>query len=154
MVFFKALTVFIVCISIFRDIISKSTLCKYGKTMKECNVLLTGYIECSLCKNKKNRHVKIYLDERYLVEWIDADCNQLFFIPKYLEEPHKEDYKASFYLLCNSETEKVVANKTPKYMEHLKTVKTYVYMFETIDLTTTKERNNRKRRNGLKKYNF
>uniref|UniRef100_A0A0N5CIX4 LITAF domain-containing protein n=1 Tax=Strongyloides papillosus TaxID=174720 RepID=A0A0N5CIX4_STREA len=139
MAFLKALTVFIVCISIFGVIISNSTTVGNKNNSKNYNVLLTGEIICPFCKRSL---VKINLDERGLVQHVWFKCDSHFEISKHLNTtPYIEDYELGFYLWCEGILTGEILKKYVKPTEDESG--TYVFNFGKIDFTKTKKRRNR-----------
>uniref|UniRef100_A0A0N5CIQ6 Ml domain-containing protein n=1 Tax=Strongyloides papillosus TaxID=174720 RepID=A0A0N5CIQ6_STREA len=152
MAFYKALTVFIVCISIFRVIISKSTTVGNKNNSTDYNVSFDVHLKCEPCGGKEvtillyDKHEEIY--DYY------ANCTKNWFtvfITKYFESPTKEDFNASFFYFCG-EKKKEVLKRPAKYIEKFGGVSYYTFGY--INFVKTIERKNYKRRNGFRKYKF
>uniref|UniRef100_A0A0N5C076 Uncharacterized protein n=1 Tax=Strongyloides papillosus TaxID=174720 RepID=A0A0N5C076_STREA len=149
MAFLKALTVFIVCISIFRVVISKSTIVGNEDNSTDYNVLLDGWLKCKPCGGTE---VTIVLWEKKEIETkYMKNCNSRFFITRNLTSPTREDYKATFAYICQMKVEKMIT-KPAKFVSNIPGL--WYYTFGTINFETTKKRRNRKRRNGFRKNNF
>uniref|UniRef100_A0A0N5B759 Uncharacterized protein n=1 Tax=Strongyloides papillosus TaxID=174720 RepID=A0A0N5B759_STREA len=150
MSFLKVLTVFIVCISIFR-VISKSAIVEDKDNSTGYNAVITGRTMCPYCKEKES--VTVFLYHHYKGEWFNKKCNESFFIEKYIESHHKEAFNATFHFRCEYEVKREIKNKWPKNMLGLNGV--YYYYLGFIDFRTTEERKkNRKRKNSSRKRKF
>uniref|UniRef100_A0A0N5BMT5 Uncharacterized protein n=1 Tax=Strongyloides papillosus TaxID=174720 RepID=A0A0N5BMT5_STREA len=131
MAFLKALTVFLLCISIFKVVVPYYKTCGV-QSKPSCNVLLRGTAKCPSCEYYTGS-VKIGLEEGTMLEHIDVKCNDNFHVEKHLEDPHPEVYKANFSFYCGSQPMKSVYDKNPLFLN--KTGEFYVYEFGIIDFT-------------------